>query len=279
MREPVFDLKGITYSYPGGIKALDDVSFRVSGGESVAVLGANASGKTTLLKIMDGLLFPDGGEAAAFGHRLTEESVEKPPFSRMFRQEVGFLFQNSDAQLFNPTVREELAFGPYQLGVPEDEAWRRVDDMMKFVEIEHIADRPPAGLSSGEKKRVALACLLTCAPSILLMDEPTTSLDPRTQEWLVMILKTLRKEGMTLVCSTHDLHFASLVAERGVVLTEEHRVASDGNIWEILTDFDLLKKVNLVHEHLHEYEEVFHSHFHVHKREQEPDHVHAHGSE
>lgn len=172
-----FIVDNVQFAYPGSAPSLAGVSFRVDAGERVALLGANGSGKSTLLHLLDGLYFPQAGTITAFGQPLTEEALERPPFGPRFRRDVGFLFQNSDAQLFCATVEEELAFAPLQLRWPAAEIRRRMDDVLELLEISHLRDRTPQALSGGEKKRVALASLLIVNPAALLLDEPTAGLD------------------------------------------------------------------------------------------------------
>jgi cobalt/nickel transport system ATP-binding protein len=260
----IFDVKNVEYTYPGGQGALEGISFSVESGESVAVLGANACGKSTLLHILDGLYFPSKGNMRAFGRDVTEESIETPPFSTEFRQAVGFLFQNSDAQLFCSTVEEELTFGPLQLGISADELELRVSDTLKLVQIEHLRDRSPQTLSGGEKKKVALAGLITCGCKVILMDEPSTALDPRSQQWLIDFLKMLRQAGITLVTASHDLSFVAEVAERVLILSEDHKLVYDGPVRAALEDMDLLLSVNLVHAHAHVHGNSTHVHPHLH---------------
>jgi cobalt/nickel transport system ATP-binding protein len=242
----VFEVEEVCYSYPGGPLVLRDIGFSVRTGESVAVLGANASGKSTLLHLLDGLYFPTRGRVAALGRELTEESVETPPFSREFRQQVGFLFQNSDAQLFCSTVDEELAFGPLQLRLPHPEVERRVNDILTLLEIERLRQRSPHELSEGEKRKVALGSVLTCAPRVLLLDEPSAGLDPRTRDWLVDFVGALHREKATLVIATHDLSLARELSERAIVLSEDHRLVRDAPTSEVLDNRELLLSVNLV---------------------------------
>src|SRR5581483_6341298 len=176
--QPVFVCRDIRYAYLERFLALDGVSLAVRPGEKVALLGANGCGKSTLLKILDGLLFPDSGTFEAFGQPVTEEALEDEQFSMGFRSRVGFIFQNSDAQVFSPTVREEIAFGPLQMGMAPKRAEKRVRDVMQMLGIAHLADRAPFQLSGGEKKRVAIASVLVMNPEVLLFDEPTAALDP-----------------------------------------------------------------------------------------------------
>lgn len=261
----MFVLDNVSYSYPGGVPCLDGVSFSVEPGERVALLGANGSGKSTLLRLLDGLHFPSMGSVRAFGEALTEEAVEMPPFGPRFRREVGFLFQNSDAQLFCPTVEEELAFAPLQLGsLSRDDIRRRIDDTLALLEIDYLKDRVPTALSSGEKKLVALASLLVVSPSVLLLDEPTAGLDPRSQSILLEILEELHQAGLTLITATHDLVLLPHLADRAIVLSEEHRIVADGPVGAILSNTDLLLSVNLIHIHSHRHGTLVHRHPHEH---------------
>ena len=269
----VFKASGISYSYPGGAAVLNEISFEVRQGERAAILGANASGKSTLLHLLDGLYFPSEGRIEAFGRELTEEGVETPPFSREFRQKVGFLFQNSDAQLFCSTVEEELAFGPLQLGLSAEEVEHRVDETLRLFGVEHLRRRSPGALSGGEKKKIALAGLVTCSPEVILLDEPSAGLDPRTQQWLVEFLEVLHKAGMTFVTCTHDLGFAADVADRALVLSEDHGLAYDGPLNEALDDLDLLLSVNLIHAHAHLHDGEIHEHPHMHDLTHEHRHM------
>ena len=275
----IFDVQDAHFAYPGEVPGLLGATLSVHCGERVALLGANASGKSTLLQLLDGLYFAQGGGISAFGTRLTEAVVETPPFSHFFRQQVGFLFQNSDVQLFSPTVEEEVAFGPLQLQLGQDEVHQRVDDTLALLGIEALRNRAPHTLSGGEKKRVALASLLSVGPSVLLLDEPTGGLDPRSQQGLIELLAVLSQAGVTLVTATHDLSFASQVADRAVVLSEEHRVVRDAPIGEVLEDLDLLLAVNLIHTHAHEHGSYSHVHAHAHTHPHEHEHEHEHGGE
>ncbi|HOM73421.1 MAG TPA: ABC transporter ATP-binding protein, partial [Armatimonadota bacterium] len=181
----VFSLEHANFTYPDGQTGLENISFQIAQGERVAILGANASGKSTLLYILDALLYPTAGSAKAFGKELTEKSVEGSSFGKFFRQQVAFLFQNVDAQLFCPTVEDELAFGPRHLGFSEVETADRVNDMLNMFQLIKIRSRSPQTLSGGEKRRVGLAAVLTVGPSVLLLDEPTSGLDPRSRVFLV----------------------------------------------------------------------------------------------
>ena len=253
----------LRYAYLGRIPALDGVSLTVRAGEKVALLGANGCGKSTLLKVLDGLVFADSGTYRAFGAEVTEEALEDEQFNRGFRSRMGFIFQNSDSQVFSPNVRQEVAFGPLNMGMHADQVEQRVADTLAMLEIESLADRAPYQLSGGQKKRVAIASVLVMNPEVLLFDEPTAALDPRTQRWLVELIVELSQAGKTIVLATHDLESLDDLADRCIVFSESHQVAAEGPPAEILADRDLLLGVNLIHEHSHRHGELTHSHHHA----------------
>ena len=263
--ELLYTLAEVVYRYPDGQEALSNVSLKIFGGEKLVLLGANGSGKSTLLKILDGLIFPQEGKVSAFGQDLSAEKFKNPDFNFAFRKRVGFVFQNSDAQLSNPTVREEIAFGPLQMGLDKTEVRRRVGDIARLLGLEKILDRPTFKLSGGEKKKVAIAALLAVNPEVYLLDEPTGGLDPRTRRWVVNLFKQLNSAGKTIVTATHDLDIIGELAGRVLVLDENHRLAAEGTPSEILGDRELLLRVNLIdagfHRHRHE---DGHSHYHFH---------------
>ena len=244
----MFECRDLSYAYLERFPALDKVSLSVAPGEKLALLGANGCGKSTLLKLLDGLLFPDTGTFSAFGEEVTEDKLEDEQFNRGFRSRVGFVFQNSDAQVFSPTVREEIAFGCLQLGMSRESATARVDDVLAMLDIAELADRAPFQLSGGQKKRVAIASVLVMNPEVLLFDEPTAALDPRTQYWLVELLEQLRAAGKTIVLATHDLETLPDLADRCVVFSEAHTVVADAPTADVLDDHRLLLAVNLIHE-------------------------------
>jgi cobalt/nickel transport system ATP-binding protein len=243
---PLLTGRDLRYRYLGRFPALDGVSIDVHAGERLALIGANGCGKSTLLKLLDGLLFPDAGEYRAFGESVTEDHLEDEQFSRGFRSRVGFIFQNSDAQVFSPSVRDEIAFGPLNMGLPVEEVGQRVDDTLAVLEITELAERAPYQLSGGEKKRVAIGSVLAMNPDVLLFDEPTAALDPRTQQWLIELLGELHRAGKTIVLATHDLELLPVLADRCVVFSEEHQVAATGTPDAVLGDEGLLVAVNLV---------------------------------
>lgn len=251
---PLFQLTAVSYAYIPEHPVLSDINLQLSATQSLVILGANGSGKSTLLKILAGLVHPTSGKIVAFGRELTEKKLQDPSFLSEFRQRVGFIFQNSDAQLFSATVRDELSFAPLQLGLSVEEVEQRIIDTADLLGITSMLDRPPYKLSGGEKKKVALACVLTANPEVLFLDEPTNGLDPRTQFWLVEFLSSLQSAGKTIITATHDLSIVEEIAQRVVVLRENHTVAADGATFDILSDQKLLLDVNLIHER---------SHFHI----------------
>ena len=276
MNETDFVLSGVGHEYRAGATALSAIDLVVGCGQHVAIVGANGSGKSTLLKMLDGLVFPTSGEIVAFGAPLTEEALEDPAFRRDFRSRVGFVFQEADVQLFCSDVRDELAFGPLQLGLPEDEVRRRVDEVAEHLRIEKLLDRPPYSLSGGEKKRVAIGSVITMQPHVLLLDEPTNALDPRSQVWLLDVLEDWKREGRTVVMATHDLSAAAEAADRLVVLSEDHTVVADGTPDEVLAQHELLLSVNLIHEHTHRHASMAHRHAHAHGPGADPVETHGH---
>ena len=261
---PVLDCRDVHYRYLDRFVALDGVSLTVSRGERVALLGANGCGKSTLLKLLDGLLFPESGSYTAFGEPVTEDHLEDEQFGRGFRSRVGFIFQNSDAQVFSPTVRDEIAFGPLNLGLAANAVEARVDDTLALLDIADLADRAPYQLSGGQKKRVAIASVLAMNPEVLLFDEPTAALDPRTQHWLIELINELHSAGKTIVLATHDLEALPVLADRCVVFSEDHRVAAEGSPGRILADVGLLSGVNLIHAHSHLHAGAGEPHAHAH---------------
>jgi cobalt/nickel transport system ATP-binding protein len=260
--EPLLAAEGLSYSYLERFPALEDVSLQVSRGERLALLGANGCGKSTLLKILAGLIFPDRGSYRAFGEEVSELKLEDAGFSRGFRARVGFVFQNSDAQVFSPTVREEIAFGPLQLGLEPVEIEDRIEDVTELLEIGELIERAPYQLSAGQKKRVAIASVLVMNPELLLFDEPTAGLDPRSRHWLLELMSELGAAGKTIVFATHELEQLEWIADRCLVISEGHRLLAGGAPREILADRELLLRANLIHEHTHQHGALLHSHPH-----------------
>jgi cobalt/nickel transport system ATP-binding protein len=247
--EPILVCEDLHYSYLDRFVALNGVDLTVHRGERLALLGANGCGKSTLLKILDGLIFPTAGTVTAYGEPVTEDSLEDEQMNAGFRSRIGFVFQNSDAQVFSPTVRDELSFGPLQLGMAREEITARIEDVLALLEISDLADRAPFQLSGGQKKRVAIGTVLAMNPEVLLFDEPTAALDPRTSEWLTGLIEDLAGAGKTIVLATHDLDSLERLADRCVVFSEEHRIVAEGTPAQVLAQRELLLEVNLIHLH------------------------------
>lgn len=251
--EGVFFLEHVGFCYHHGRAVLEDISFNLHRGERLVLLGPNGSGKSTLLKLLAGLIFPTTGAVRAFGKTLTPVVFKDHTFNFSFRQRVGVVLQNAEAQLFCPTVWDEAAFGPLHLGFSPEEVEKRVSQTLSLLGIAHLRNRPPHQLSDGEKKKVALAAVLTVNPDVLLLDEPTANLDPRSQHWLLNFLLALSRAKKTIVVATHDLVTVPVLAERLLVLGEDHRIIATGEPEELLSNRKLLLKANLVHPdyHLH----------------------------
>ena len=248
----------------GDRDVLRDVSLVVAEGERVVLLGVNGSGKSTLLKAMDGLLFPVRGEVRYRGTPLTPGLLDEPGFRRRFRGEVGLVFQNVDAMLFHPTVADEIAFGPRQLGLPDVDG--RVARWAAALDVAPLLARPPFELSGGEKKRVAIAAVLAIDPRVLLLDEVTAGLDPASSARLVDLLGSL--PGLTVITATHNLSIAEELGDRALLLDARgNGVIHDGAASEIVADDELLVASGLAHRHRHRHGDTDHAHWHVHDPE------------
>jgi cobalt/nickel transport system ATP-binding protein len=276
MDEAIFELRNVSYSYLGKINALKDVSFKVLPGEQICIMGANGSGKSTLLAIIDALVYPTSGEYHAFGNEVTEEifdSIRDNDFRSYFRRKVGFVFQNSDVQLFSSTVFEELAFGPLQLDLSKEEVRTRVEEVMEMMDIARLRERAPHTLSGGEKKKVCIASVLVNNPDVLLLDEPTAGLDPRTQLWLIELLQELAHAGKTVITATHDLDIIEQISKRSVVMGEDHSIKVDRGTSSVINDLELLLATNLIHKHMHRHGAIVHQHMHAHEKEHGHEHI------
>lgn len=245
MSSALFEIDGAGFSH-GERVSLHPLSFEVLSGQRIALLGANGSGKTTLLRLLAGLLFPSEGAISYRGTHLSPSSLGEPFFRRHFRRQVGIVFQHCEAQLFCPTVEAEIAFGPQQLGLSLEETLERVRDMLGLFRLEHLAERYPGELSGGEGRKVALAAVLAIAPDVLLLDEPTAGLDPRSQLELRAILVSLGRSGKTLITATHELEGLELLYDRVLVLSEEHRLVWAGSPGELSGRKELLLENNLL---------------------------------
>ena len=258
----MIELERVGFRYPEGPPILQELSFSLKAEERVVLLGANGCGKSSLLKLIDGLLDPTDGEIRYQGEALSASRLRQREFARRFRRDVGMVFQSPEAMLFNATVAEEIAYGPERLGMPEPAAvakrWAERLQLGKYL------DTPPYRLSGGEKQRLALACVLACQPRLLLLDEPTANLDPRATGWLVDFL--LDQQGLTTLVTTQNLSLAAELGTRALILGEDGRLLYDGPLAEALKDTDLLWRANLAHAHRHVHADgTEHRHVHVHK--------------
>jgi len=257
-------MEDVSYSYYDKFAALSEISLEISEGNNFAIIGANGSGKSTLLQIVSGLRYPSKGRFLFREAEVSERSLRDKGFLKSFRESVGYVFQDSDVQLFCPTVLDELLYGPLQLEIGEEEAMSRAFEIMQMLNIEHLKDRPSYMLSGGEKKKVAIGSVLTMNPQVLLLDEPTNGLDPKTQSFLMELILALKEAGKTLIIGTHDLSLVDELQANVAVLSEEHRLVKIGKAEEILSNEDLLLRVNLIHEHVHRHGQAAHKHIHSH---------------
>jgi cobalt/nickel transport system ATP-binding protein len=263
-KQPVFKLDNVSFAYPFEESVLKDINLNIHQGEKVSILGVNGSGKSSLLKILTGLLYPQVGTFSAFGEVVTEKLFSNDNYSKTYHRKIGFIFQDSDVQLFCSTVEEEIAFGLLQLGVDGAEVKSRMQDVINMMNIEHLKFKTPFKLSGGEKKKVALASILVMNPEVLILDEPTNGLDPKTQRWLVELLIGLNNAGKTIITSTHNLELVQEISNRCIVFDEGHRIVMDGDTSTVFEDIELLKRVNLVDEYYHRHGEGHHAHYHIH---------------
>jgi cobalt/nickel transport system ATP-binding protein len=264
MTVPVFEVHDVSYRYREA-HALDGLSLTIHQGQRVAFMGANGSGKSTLLRLLDALYFAESGSVKFCGESLTEERLRDDEFAFEFRRRVGFVFQNPDAQLFNPTVFDELAFGPLQLRWPKQVIISRVNETLDRMEITHLKDRAPHRLSGGEKKRVALASTLILDPEVLLLDEPTDALDPKSQSQIIDMLVGWAGGAKTVITATHDLDIIEDIADHGFIF-QAGKVFAEGPPADLLRDEALLRRTNLIHAHRHRHESgEIHTHSHLHR--------------
>lgn len=226
------------FTYPGGTRALDGVSLEVPEGSFLAVMGANGSGKSTLLKHINGLLLAQSGAVTVAGLE-----VERKNFDEVNRA-VGFVFQDPNDQIFAPTVRDDICYGPRNLGLPDEEVERRLQRVAAQVAITDLLDRPIHHLSYGQKKRLSIAGVLAMEPRVLVLDEPTASLDPMGERRLMRLLLELNRQGMTIVMATHDVDLVPLYA-RQVCLLRRGRLAVTGGLREVFSDPELIERCHL----------------------------------
>ncbi|MTI47102.1 energy-coupling factor ABC transporter ATP-binding protein [Sporosalibacterium faouarense] len=228
-------IKKLHFTYPGEHIAIKDISFVISEGESVGIIGANGAGKSTLLMLIMGILFPNTGEVLVDNRSINKKNLSK------IRQQLGMVFQNPDDQLFMTSVYEDVAFGPRNYGLDEVEVENRVEKALAMVGISHLKDRSPFKLSGGEKRSAAIASVLSMEPEVLIMDEPTSALDPKSRRKLIQLLNRFKH---TKIITSHDLDMVLDTCKRTIVI-KGGRIVADGNTKEILTNDELLDNCGL----------------------------------
>jgi len=236
----IIETKNVTYEYPDGTKALEDVNFNAEEGKIVALLGPNGAGKSTLFLHFNGILRPTKGSLVVDGESL---NYEKKDLLKI-RQKVGIVFQNPDDQLFAPTVLEDVAFGPMNMGLSNEEVEYRVKEALTRVGMEGYEKKAPHHLSGGQKKRVAIAGILAMKPKIMVLDEPTSGLDPKGASQILKLLYQLNSEGMTIVISTHDVDLVPIYASK-VYIISQGKIIKEGNPQEVFEDVDTIRGANL----------------------------------
>ncbi len=234
----VMTVENLTYSYKGGITALDNLSFNIAAGEFVAIIGQNGAGKTTLVKHFNGLLRPTSGRVVVGGIDTAKAKV-----SAMARK-VGFVFQNPDHQIFHEHVGLEIAFGPQNLGLPADEVERRVTDALEAVGLLEYREASPRNLSKGQRQRVALASVLAMKTDIIVLDEPTTGQDYKESLQIMDLAKGLNEQGHTILFITHDMNLVARYAQRAIVLYHG-KVVMDDDVATVFENIDILNKTLL----------------------------------
>lgn len=232
--------ENLSFTYPDGTRALKNINIEIEKGEKVAIIGPNGAGKSTLFSHFNGLTEPTSGCVKIEGKPI---SFEKDELLKV-RQKVGIVFQDPNDQLFAPTVKEDIAFGPMNLGLSYDEVEKRVEDALKMVGMENYEDKTPHHLSGGQQKRIAIAGIIAMKPELIILDEPTAGLDPDGVEKVLNIMNQLNEEGMTLIISSHDIDMISKYADKIFVLYNGEIIES-GNKNKIFSDMELLKKAHL----------------------------------
>lgn len=240
----MIEVKDVYFKYKD-TQVLREINVNIEEGESIALIGPNGSGKSTFLKLINGVIFPTKGTYLFNGDEINSKKLDDSNFSKKFHKKVGFIFQNSDAQLFCSNVYEEIAFGPRQMGLDEGEVDRRVCDCLRLLDIEDLKDREPYNLSGGEKKRTAIACVLSMNPEVLVLDEPMNGIDPKGKNFLRELLIKLNLSGKTIICSTHDFQYVEGVFKRALVFSEDHSIVRDDNYDAVINDNDFLVKYNI----------------------------------
>lgn len=273
MSSLIFKLNDVRFSYLGKFPALCGIDLEIRQGERIAIIGANGSGKSTLLHVLDGLVFADSGTVEAFDRALDEKSLGDARFNLEFRRKVGLVFQNPDVQLFCPTVKEEIMFGPIHMGFDPAEAAPIFNSITEIFDIKNLINRMPHQLSIGEKRKVSMASVLISGPDVLLLDEPTAGLDPKTSRDLIDLLNQYHAEGKTIITATHDMHIIEEIADIVYVFSRDKKIIRSSRPQDLLADTKFLQENNLIHVHSHTHDGKTHVHPHQHLS-----HGHFHGA-
>lgn len=238
-------LENISFTYKNKI-ALDNVNVHIKEGESIAIIGPNGSGKSTFLKLLNAIIFPSQGKYIFDEVEINENYLKDSKSLKLFHKRLGFVFQNSDAQLFCSTVFEEIAFGLMQMDLLEVEVSKRVSDCLNLLNIDKLKEEHPYNLSGGEKKRVAIASVLAMNPEVIILDEPMNGIDPKGKRFLRDLLIALNKSGKTIICATHDFEYVEGIFNRAIVFSEEHKIIKDDKYENVIKDEDFLRKYNII---------------------------------
>lgn len=229
----------LSYTYPDGTSALEDINFTVDKGETIAILGPNGAGKSTLLHHFNGLSIPTSGEVWILGNKVSKSNLD------MIRQKVGLVFQDPDDQLFARTVNQDIAFGPTNLGLPREEIEERVKWALEVTELTGLENKAPQNLSQGQKKRAAMAGVIAMKPEIIALDEPMANIDPRTASRILKLLLQLNRElGLTLIIATHDVDSVPLFANKVYVL-DQGKVVLEGLPKEVFLNTEIIRSIDL----------------------------------
>ena len=235
----IIETRNLTHVYRGKIKALDGINFTAKPGERIAIIGANGAGKSTLFKHFNGILKPTGGEILIKGEPISNKNILD------VRRTVGVVFQDPDDQIFAPTVKQDVAFGPMNLGLPAGEIEKRVRESLETVRLTGFEERAPHHLSTGEKKKVAMAGILAMQPEVLVLDEPTAGLDPGGAIRLIKLINEMNRYlGITIITATHEVDIVPLLADR-VCIMSRGKIIGDGTPLEIFSSPELIKKTHL----------------------------------
>lgn len=242
----MINMNNVSYYYDQNILALRNIDLQVQEGEAIALIGVNGCGKSTLMKLINGLISPQEGKYFFEGEEITYKKLQNESFSKNFHKKVGFVFQNSEVQLFCSNVYDEIAFGPRQMGMSEEEVEKRVNDTLKLLKIEDLRNRQPYHLSGGEKKKVAIATVVVLNPDVYIFDEPMNGLDPKTKRFLKEFMVNINNAGKTILCSTHDFEYVKGVFKRAVVFSKDHSIIRDAVYDDVMRDTEFLYNNNII---------------------------------